>query len=58
MLFWVGHCSAGHNKAEVVVVMMITEPPQAPQDKGSVAAKHTPVACPKVKEGKPMLLTI
>lgn len=41
MLLWIGYSRTGHHKVEVVVVVMVAEPPQAPQYKGGVTAKHT-----------------
>ena len=37
----VGHSGAGHHKARVRVVAALTQPAKPPQDKGSVASKHS-----------------
>lgn len=42
MLLWVGHCGAGHHKAEVGVVPLMAEPLQAPEHKSCVTAKDAP----------------
>ena len=45
MLFWVGDGGTCDHIAEVVVVMVITEPPQASQNKCCMTAKHAPARC-------------
>ena len=42
MLLGVGNRSAGDHKGGVGPVEALTQPPQPPQNKGCVAAKHSP----------------
>ncbi|KAA6422355.1 MAG: hypothetical protein FRX49_07825 [Trebouxia sp. A1-2] len=46
MLPGIGHSGAGHHKARMRVVAALTQPAKPPQDKGSVASKHSPAHQP------------
>ena len=46
MLPGIGHSRAGHHKARMRVVAALTQPAKPPQDKGSVASKHSPAHQP------------
>ncbi len=46
VLLGIGHSGAGHHKARVRIVAALTQPAKPPQDKGSVASKHSPARQP------------
>ena len=50
MLLGIGHSGAGHHKARVRIVAALTQPAKPPQDKGSVATKHSPAQQPSRRQ--------
>ena len=56
MLLWVGNSGAGDHKGGVGIVLALTQPTKPPQNKGCVAAKHSPA--PKLNHVPPQSILI